>query len=299
MLANRYVAHFQTEVEGWKRSLGNIADGYGMFSEIQRTWSYLEPLFVGSEEVRKELPEDAVRFAAADAIIRDTLRSTYKILNIRESADVPGLIKTLQHVEEVLTMCKKALKDFLEGRQRQFPRFFFIAEADLLDILSNGSEPRKIMSHTPKVYLCAKTFNLAAEDAPSGRPIATQLVAGVGKELTTLEPPVPLEGKVEQYMGRLIDVIKITLFENTKRCLAKYAAMDRVEWLMHRMDGSSKLYPPERNDKSEPSDAAQIMLLVLAVYYSQEVEEAFEGLANGDVNAMKDYNQKQIVQIKA
>jgi dynein heavy chain len=28
-------------------------------AEIQRTWAYLETLFIGSEEVKKELPEDA------------------------------------------------------------------------------------------------------------------------------------------------------------------------------------------------------------------------------------------------
>jgi len=208
MLANRYVAQFQAECDGWRSSLNNIADGYAMFSEIQRTWSYLEPLFIGSEEVRKELPQDAIRFTATDSVLRSTLKSTFKILNIRESSDVPGLIKTLENATEELNVCKKALKDFLEGRQRAFPRYFFIAEADLLDILSNGSEPRKILFHTPKVYLCARTFNVAKQDAPSGRPIAIELVAGVGKEVTVLEPPVPLEGKVEQYMENLIEVIK-------------------------------------------------------------------------------------------
>jgi hypothetical protein len=30
---------------------------YLLMQEIQRTWSYLEPLFIGSEEVKRELPE--------------------------------------------------------------------------------------------------------------------------------------------------------------------------------------------------------------------------------------------------
>lgn len=179
-----------------------------MFQDIQRTWSYLEPLFIGSVEVRKELPQDAKRFSAVDQIIRDTLRSTFKHTNIKVSCDVPGLLKTLGGADDQLNVCKKALKDFLTSRQRQFPRFFFIAEADLLDILSNGSEPRKILHHTPKVYLCASTFNLAAEDTAEGRPIATQLVAGVGKEVTDLETPVPLEGKVEEYMKTLVSSTK-------------------------------------------------------------------------------------------
>ena len=301
MLANRYVAQFQTECDAWRASLNNIADGFGLFSEIQRTWSYLEPLFIGSEEVKKELPEDAVRFAGTDNTFKDTLKSTYKILNIRKSSDEPGLIKTLETCLEQLNVCKKALKDFLEGRQRQFPRFFFIAEADLLDILSNGSEPRKIMNHTPKVYLCAKTFLLSKEDTPSGRPTATHFVAGVGKETTALEPPIPLEGKVEQYMDILITTIKETLFEHLKRSLTKYASMDRIEWLMHRLDGSCSPLTtsnPPRNDKIDPSDCAQIVLLVLAVYYVEEVEEAFRGLEAGQPNSMREYNEKQIKQIK-
>ena len=95
---------------------------------------------------------------------------------------------------------KKSLKDFIEGRQRQFPRYYFVAEADLLDILSNGSDPPKILFHTPKIYLCTKGFELGEELSPTGRPIATKFVAGVGKESTYFEPPVALEGKVEIYM---------------------------------------------------------------------------------------------------
>jgi hypothetical protein len=48
------VAQFQTECDGWRLSLNNIADGFLHFTEIQRTWSYLEPLFVGSEEAKEK-----------------------------------------------------------------------------------------------------------------------------------------------------------------------------------------------------------------------------------------------------
>ena len=37
-------------------------------NEIQRTWSYLEPLFIHSDEVKRELPVDAERFAGIDEI---------------------------------------------------------------------------------------------------------------------------------------------------------------------------------------------------------------------------------------
>ena len=50
-----------------------------------------------------------------------------------------------------LDLCKKSLAEFLDGKRRQFPRFYFVSEVDLLDILSNGSRPRKIIHHATKV----------------------------------------------------------------------------------------------------------------------------------------------------
>jgi len=66
MMASRYIAQFEKEVSGWQKALGTVNEIYIMLQEIQRTWSYLEPLFIGSDEVKRELPEDAVRFAGID-----------------------------------------------------------------------------------------------------------------------------------------------------------------------------------------------------------------------------------------
>ena len=34
--------------------------------EVQRTWSHLESIFIGSEDIRKQLPEDSARFDRID-----------------------------------------------------------------------------------------------------------------------------------------------------------------------------------------------------------------------------------------
>lgn len=51
------------------------SDVFTTLQEIQRTWSYLEPLFIGSEEVKKELPEDAKRFEVIDTDVKGLLKS--------------------------------------------------------------------------------------------------------------------------------------------------------------------------------------------------------------------------------
>lgn len=83
------------------------------------------------------------------------------------------------------------------GKKRVFPRFHFTSEADLLDILSNGNQPAKIMPHIDKIMLSTKTLKL--ETVPgnvSDRPRAVHFEAGVGDEIIDFEPAVFLEGKV-------------------------------------------------------------------------------------------------------
>ncbi len=61
MMANRYMNTFRDDILGWNKKLMNVADVNQIMTEIQRTWAYLESLFIHSEEVKKELPEATVR----------------------------------------------------------------------------------------------------------------------------------------------------------------------------------------------------------------------------------------------
>ena len=271
-----------------------MADVFILIGEIQRTWSYLEPLFIGSEEVKRELPEDAKRFQGIDTNVKHELKTAWEIKNINESCNQDKLLSRLEHVLEQLEICKKSLSDFLDGRRRQFPRYYFTSEADLLDILSNGSTPEKVLKHTAKVYLSSKTLVLhQTERTEDDRPYAIGWVSGVGTENVSFEPRVALSGKVEIYQQTILDAMKQALFNNLVRSLVRYNAMTRSEWLMHKK--------PEPNPKEDASDPAQIILITLAVYYVEEVEEAFRAMVNPskpNKEAMKEYSLKQVDQLK-
>jgi dynein heavy chain len=93
MLANRFVKQFLEEVSGWQQALSNVSDVFLLFGEIQRTWSYLEPLFIHSEEVKRELPEDAKRFAGIDVNVKKELKTAWELKNVKESCNKEGLLK--------------------------------------------------------------------------------------------------------------------------------------------------------------------------------------------------------------
>jgi dynein heavy chain len=63
-----------------------------------------------------------------------------------------GLFKFLEKQQLELEMCEKALDDFMESKRRAFPRFYFVSKLDLLDMLSNGNNPHKVMQHMSKNF---------------------------------------------------------------------------------------------------------------------------------------------------
>jgi len=286
MLASRFVGQFHNEVSSWQKALFNVNEVFLLISEIQRTWSYLEPLFIHSDEVKRELPEDTTRFATIDERVREILETAWKTHNVKAAFNVEGIMQNLEFIQEQLDLCKKSLVDFLDGRRRQFPRYYFVSEADLLDILSNGSDPKKILIHIPKIYLSTKSLILSEDISVSGRPVATDFIAGVGSEVCSFEPPVTLEGKVEIYMQTILNAQKRSIFETVKRSLDRYQKSNRSDWVLAK-----------DSETGRSLDPAQTTLLVLAINYVHQVEQAFDEIMRGNKDAMMLYSEKQVRQL--
>lgn len=62
-----------------------------------------------------------------------------------EACAKEGRQARLDALLEQLEVCEKALQDYLETKRVAFPRFYFVAPADLLDILAKGSDPQAVL----------------------------------------------------------------------------------------------------------------------------------------------------------
>ena len=169
MMANKYMKTFEEPITGWNKKLMMVADVNNIMSEIQRTWAYLESLFIYSDEVKKELPEAAARFKKIDSVIKSILKEACATKNVVNSACKDGLYKELENQQGELEKCEKALADYMESKRRAFPRFYFVSTADLLDILSNGNNPVKVMVHMNKCFQAIEKLTLDTENPRSGQ----------------------------------------------------------------------------------------------------------------------------------
>merc|ERR1719355_519951 len=177
MFASRFLATFETECLYWQKSLANVNEVSQLLTEVIRSWAFLENLFVGSEEVKKELPEESERFVGIDEDVKMILARCDVVKSCVNFCNEAGVFGKLEKVQTQLTMCEKALNDFMDGKRRAFPRFYFMSSADLLDVLSNGNQPAKVVTQFPKFFQAINTYFLSFPDGEDKRPVATGMHA--------------------------------------------------------------------------------------------------------------------------
>ena len=116
----------------------------------------------------------------------------------------------------------------MDSKRRAFPRFYFVSPADLLDILSNGNNPAKIMVHMPKIFQAIETLQLRED---GDRPVAESMETCVGKEIVKFTKPLKLVGKVENYLADVIDTMKSSLNQIAANSVKVQATMPKEQWL--------------------------------------------------------------------
>lgn len=229
MFSSRYLSTFEDRIVYWQKALAAISEINLVVGEVQRSWSFLENLFIHSEEVQKELPRESEKFVGIDKEVREILADGYRQQKALDFCTQDHVLPRLEQVQEDLSVCEKALNEFMDSKRMAFPRFYFVSPADLLDILSSGNAPVKIMKHMPKIISAMETLELFDEGV---RPFAKGMHACVGKEYVEFTVEMKLLGKVEVYLQDIINTMRKSLSDISKRSLKKFTEIDKEQWLV-------------------------------------------------------------------
>jgi dynein heavy chain len=78
MFGSRYLATFEELVVTWQKNLASISEVVVLCQEVTRLWSFLEMLFIHSEEVKKELPRESEQFKEIDKDVKKILADAFQ-----------------------------------------------------------------------------------------------------------------------------------------------------------------------------------------------------------------------------
>uniref|UniRef100_A0A8B9HPK8 Dynein, axonemal, heavy chain 9 n=1 Tax=Astyanax mexicanus TaxID=7994 RepID=A0A8B9HPK8_ASTMX len=203
LMSSKHIAFFLEEVSSWQKRLSVADSVISIWFEVQRTWSHLESIFIGSEDIRSQLPEDSKRFEGIDTDFKELAYDAHKTPNVVEATNKPGLYSRLEDIQGRLALCEKALAEYLDTKRLAFPRFYFISSADLLDILSNGTDPHQVQRHLSKLF--DNTAKMKFETDADGKPSKT----GIGmfskeEEYVPFNEPCDCTGQVLQFTSTML-----------------------------------------------------------------------------------------------
>ena len=99
MLTSKFIAHFLEEVSMWQKKLSTADQVISIWFEVQRTWSHLESIFIGSEDIRSQLPEDSKRFDGIDTDFKELVSEVERTTNVVEATNKPRLFERLEALQ--------------------------------------------------------------------------------------------------------------------------------------------------------------------------------------------------------
>jgi dynein heavy chain len=282
MMGSRFILGVQSEVEEWEKKLSLLSDTLDEWTACQKQWMYLETIF-SAEDIQKQLPVEAQKFKMVDKFWCDTLIRANEIPNVIRCLDEGlNLHEGFQNCNETLDQIQKSLEEYLETKRMTFPRFFFLSNDELLEILSQTRDPHAVQPHMVKCFDAIKSVRF---DTTAGKENQIQGMNDPKGEYVNFSEPVVAQGAVEHWLCDVEDQMRASLYAQAKKSYECYPpveeARDRSGWLF--------------------GQAAAITIVIDEIFWTRGCNEAIIKVQDGEgeeaKNGVKDFCQYTIEQI--
>jgi len=276
MRLSPYYKVFEEDASSWEDKLNRIHVLFDVWIDVQRQWVYLEGIFSNSADIKNLLPTETSRFQNINQEFLATMRKVYKTPFIMEVLNIANIQKSLERLAELLSKIQKALGEYLERERSSFPRFYFVGDEDLLEIIGNSKDIMRIQKHFKKMF--AGINQIVLNDEVN---IIEGMVSREG-ETVMFRNPISIKDhpKINDWLTLLEKEMRISLAMLLTDSVAEMSTIyttDEIDPIVF-MEWIEK-YP------------AQLVVLAAQVIWTQSVEKSLTTMNDGDKTNQTSINE--------
>ncbi|XP_035537407.1 dynein heavy chain 3, axonemal [Morone saxatilis] len=266
MRGSPFIKPIETECKQWEDKLLSMQDIIDSMLKCQSTWLYLEPIF-SSEDIIAQMPEEGRKFAIVDSYWKNIIAEAVKDTHVLVATGQPNMLERLQESNVFLDDIQKGLNTYLEKKRLYFPRFFFLSNDELLEILSQTKDPLCVQPHLKKCFEGIAKLEFTEDMAITGMISSEKECVPLTEKIY----PAHAKGMVEKWLLQVEKLMLRSVQHVIHQGVIQYTELPRKKWVLQ--------WP------------GQVVICASSIFWTTEVSEAIQ------TNSLPAYVEKCNAQI--
>lgn len=255
-----YYREFEEDASSWEEKLNRVHVLFDVWIDVQRQWVYLEGVFTGNADIKHLLPMESGRFQNINSEFFAVMKKVYKSPFVLDVLSINGVQKSLERLADLLNKIQKALGEYLEKERVSFPRFYFVGDEDLLEIIGNSNDVLRVAKHFKKMFaglsglIMDDDNNIVGFSSKEGEEVRLK------KEINLIKTP-----KINDWLTALETNMKSTLAELLSEAVEQFETIFSAQEIDQTAFGDYLANYP-----------AQIVVLGSQAVWTKSVQNALE-----------------------
>ncbi len=260
MKGSPFIKPFEKEIRLWEEKLILIQNIQDEWLKVQQNWMYLEPIFA-SEDINMQMPEEGRLFTTVDRNFKDIMKHVLKDKHVLISTALTGMLEKLRDSYILVEKINKGLNAYLEKKRLFFPRFCFLSNDEMLEILSETKDPLRVQPHLKKCFEGIAKLEFDSKLDIHAMFSSENEKVKFSSSINTAEA----KGAVEKWLLQVQNVMLVSMRDVIENAYNAYAVDLREDWVQE--------WP------------GQVVLCVSQIYWTSEIHDSLKSGTQG----LKDY----------